>query len=209
MKTTLTEKLDNYLESTHGGLSIIATIGVFIGGLFALSIAHDYNIGTPTALGVVFFLIVFGVMLGGLGAYIVTEKIGYANSAQVSRSLHKHYNSELEKVQAENRELVVSLANARERLADYGCDLVEHDQADKYADKLHTLTNAVYHFGYAMVEDGDLLNGAWDTLRGIDETELTDTAKAQAFADYVVFIYSDEPEFTITTPANYRITPIG
>jgi hypothetical protein len=209
MKTTLTEKLDNYLESTLGGISLIATIGVFIGSLFALSIAYDYNIGTPTAFGVVFFLVVFGTILGGLGAYIVTEKIGYANSAQVSRSLHKHYNSELEKVQAENLALVADLANARERLADYGCDLVEHDKADKYADKLHTLTNAVYHFGYAMVEDSDLLNGAWDTLRGIDEAELTDTAKAQAFADYVVFIYSDEPEFTITTPANYRIAPIG
>lgn len=209
MKTTLTQKVDNYLESTLGGISLIATIGVFIGGLFGLGIAHDYNIGTPTALGVVFFLMVFGVILGSLGAYIVTEKIGYANSSQVSRSLHEHYNGELEKVQAENRELVVSLANARERLADYGCDLVEHDQADKYADKLHTLTSAVYHFGYAMVEDSDLLNGAWDTLRGIDGTELTDTEKAQAFADYVVFIYSDEPEFTVTTPANYRIAPIG
>ena len=187
MKTTLTQKVDNYLESTLGGISIIATIGVFIGGLFGLGIAHDYNIGTPTALGVVFFLIVFGVMLGGLGAYIVTEKIGYANSAQVSRSLHKHYGSELDKVQDENTALVADLANARQRLADYGCDLVEHDKADKYTDKLHTLTLALWAFGYAMVEDSDLLNGAWDTLRGIDGTELTDTEKAQAFSDYVVF----------------------
>jgi len=209
VKTTLTQKLDNYLETTHGTITLLATIGVFIGGLFALSLAHDYGVTTPTAFGIVLFLVAFGVVLGALGAYIVAEKVGYANSAQVSRSLHKHYNGEIEKVQAENSALVADLANARERLARDGSDLVEHEQADKYADKLHTLTNAVYHFGYAMVEDGDLLNGAWDTLRGIDETELTDTAKAQAFADYVVFIYSDEPEFTITTPANYRIAPIG
>lgn len=265
MKTTFSQKIDNYLEKTHGTITLLVAIGATIGALFALGMSSDYGITTATSFGIVLFLVFFGSVLGALGAYIVAEKIGYANSAQVSRSLHKHYGNELEKVRAEiesitngyralntenadsariigelrdkvraltaerdeltervevlqesradwrtaydkvraeNLALVASLANARERLADYGCDLVEHDKADEYADKLHTLTNAVYHFGYAMVEDSDLLNGAWDTLRGIDGTELTDTAKAQAFADYVVFIYSDEPEFTITTPAN-------
>ena len=192
MKTTLTEKLDNYLESTLGGISLIATIGVFIGSLFALSIAYDYNIGTPTAFGVVFFLVVFGTILGGLGAYIVTEKIGYANSAQVSRSLHKHYNGEIEKVQAENRALVASLANARERLARGGSDLVEHEQADKYADTLHTLTNAVYHFGWALIEDGDLFESAKFRLLALHCETLTDTAKAQAFREYVLDIYADD-----------------
>ena len=220
MKTTLTEKLDNYLESTHGTITLLATIGVVIGGLFALSLAHDYGVTTPTAFGMVLFLVGFGVVLGGLGAYIVAEKVGYANSAQVSRSLHKHYNGEIEKVQAElasvtngyrslntenadsaraiqqlrdeNRALVASLANARERLARSGSDLVEHEQADKYADTLHTLTNAVYHFGWALIEDGDLFESAKFRLLALHCEPLTDTAKAQAFREYVLDIYADD-----------------
>lgn len=112
----------------------------------------------------------------------------------------------LETLTEQNRDTVARFAHARELLAETGLDLVDHEQADAYSDKLHTLNHALWAFGYAMVEDSDLLNGAWDTLRGIDETELTDTAKAQAFADYVVFIYSDEPEFTITTPAKLEYT---
>jgi hypothetical protein len=101
MKTTLTQKIDNYLEKTSGMITILSLIGAIIGSLFALGMSSDYGITTPTSFGVVFFLVFFGSVLGALGAYIVAEKIGYANSAQVSRSLHKHYNTELDKVRAE------------------------------------------------------------------------------------------------------------
>ena len=101
MKTTLTKKIDNYLETTHGTITLLATIGAFIGALFALGMSSDYDVQAPHAFGIVFFLVFFGSVLGALGAYIVAEKIGYANSAQVSRSLHKHYGNELEKVRAE------------------------------------------------------------------------------------------------------------
>lgn len=111
MKTTLTQKIDNYLETNHGIVTLLATICVFVGGLFALGMSDDYGIATLTSFGVVFFLVVFGAIIGALGAYIIAEKIGYANSAQVSRSLHKHYNAELANLQAE-------LANAYTAHAD-------------------------------------------------------------------------------------------
>ena len=101
MKTTLTKKIDNYLEKTHGTITLLVAIGVTVGALFALGMSSDYGITTATSFGVVLFLMFFGSVLGALGAYIVAEKIGYANSAEVSRSLHKHYGNELEKVRAE------------------------------------------------------------------------------------------------------------
>lgn len=220
MKTTFTQKVDNYLETNHGIITLLSLIGVFIGSLYALGMAHDYGVTTAMAFFIVLFLMAFGVALGSFGTYTITEKIGYANSAQVSRSLHKHYNGELEKVQAdlasvtngyrslntenadsaraiqqlrdENRALVASLASARERLADYGCDLVEHDKADKYADKLHTLTNAVFHFAWALIEDGDLFESAKFRLLALHCEPLTDTAKALEFREYVLDIYADD-----------------
>ena len=101
MKTTLSQKIDNYLEKTHGTITLLVAIGATIGALFALGMSSDYDVQAPHAFGIVFFLVFFGSVLGALGAYIVAEKIGYANSAQVSRSLHKHYGNELEKVRAE------------------------------------------------------------------------------------------------------------
>jgi uncharacterized membrane-anchored protein YhcB (DUF1043 family) len=255
MKTTLTQKIDNYLETTHGAMTLLTTIGVFIGSLFALGISHDYNLATATAFGLVSFLVVVGVMLGGLGAYIVAEKNGERNTADTARHLHKYYKNELGKVQAElasaytahaetldgladysalahavtvaqdtvtaltaqrdgylaicntnellvsalretharnERELVADLARYRQRLADYGCDLVEHDHADKYADTLHTLTNAVYHFGWALIEDYDLFESAKFRLLALHGETTTDTAKAQAFREYVLDIYADD-----------------
>lgn len=220
MKTTLTQKIDNYLETNHGIVTLLATICVFVGGLFALGMSSDYGITRLTSFGVVFFLVVFGAIIGALGAYIIAEKIGYTNTAQVSRSLHKHYNSELAKIASalhcgtgeavaqadyltrelfrlrelaetqeqeidalerdgvatsqklifarrdlataerhrdgyrslvatnevltsalretharKERELVADLAWARELLARLGCDLVEHELADAYAEK--------------------------------------------------------------------------
>jgi hypothetical protein len=248
MKTTLTKKIDNYLETTHGTITLLVAIGATIGALFALGMSSDYGITTATSFGIVFFLVFVGSVLGALGAYIVAEKIGYANSAQVSRSLHKHYGNELEKVRAEiesitngyralntenadsariigelrdmntelgkrivtgtteltraystvselqnvKRELIADLARYRQRLADYGCDLVEHDRADKYADTLHTLTNAVYHFGWALIEDGDLFESAKFRLLALHGETTTDTEKAQAFREYVLDIYADD-----------------
>ena len=98
MKTTFSQKIDNYLEKTHGTITLLVAIGATIGALFALGMSSDYGITMPTSFGIVFFLVFFGSVLGALGAYIVAEKIGYANSAQVSRSLHKHYGNELAKV---------------------------------------------------------------------------------------------------------------
>ena len=266
MKTTLTQKIDNYLETTHGAMTLLTTIGVFIGSLFALGISHDYNLATATAFGLVSFLVVVGVMLGGLGAYIVAEKNGERNTADTARHLHKYYKNELGKVQAElasaytahadtldsqadyselahaltvaqdtittltaqrdgylaicntnellvsalretharnERELVADLARYRQRLADYGCDLVEHDHADKYADTLHTLTNAVYQFGWALIEDGDLFESAKFRLLALHGETTTDTAKAQAFREYVLDIYADDdtPSVFLGTPS--------
>jgi FtsZ-binding cell division protein ZapB len=109
MKTTLTKKIDNYLEKTHGTITLLVAIGVTVGALFALGMSSDYGITTATSFGVVLFLMFFGSVLGALGAYIVAEKIGYANSAEVSRSLHKHYNGELEKVRADERDAVANV----------------------------------------------------------------------------------------------------
>ena len=119
MKTTLTHKLDNYLEKTSGMITILSLIGAIIGSLFALGMSSDYGITAPTSFGVVFFLVFFGSVLGALGAYIVAEKIGYANSAQVSRSLHKHYNNELGKVQAELSSAYTAHADTLDSQADY------------------------------------------------------------------------------------------
>lgn len=101
MKTTLTQKLDNYLEKTHGTITLLVAIGAIIGALFALGMSSDYGVQALHAFGVVFFLIVFGAMLGALGAYIVAEKNGEKNVASTARYLHKHYGNELEKVRAE------------------------------------------------------------------------------------------------------------
>lgn len=255
MKTTLTQKLDNWLEKTSGMITILSLIGVFVGGLFALSLAHDYNLGTGNAFGVVIFLVFFGVCLGAMGAWVFVEKQGEQNTANTAKHLHKYYKNELGKVQAElasaytahadtldsqadysalahaltvaqdtvtaltaqrdgylaicntnellvsalretharnERELVADLARYRQRLADYGCDLVEHDKADKYADTLHTLTNAVYHFGWALIEDSDLFESAKFRLLALHTETTTDTAKAQAFREYVLDIYADD-----------------
>ena len=111
MKTTLTKKIDNYLEKTHGTITLLVAIGVTVGALFALGMSSDYGITIPTSFGVVLFLVFFGSVLGALGAYIVAEKIGYANSAQVSRSLHKHYGNELERYAPKLRALPTDTAH--------------------------------------------------------------------------------------------------
>jgi regulator of replication initiation timing len=108
-----------------------------------------------------------------------------------------------DKVRAERDALVASLANARERLASDGSDLVEHDLADKYSDKLHTFTNAVYHFGWALIEDGDLFESAKFALLAIHGENLTETASAQVFRDYVLDIYADDDAPTTPTPTDY------
>jgi hypothetical protein len=101
MKTTLTQKIDNYLEKTHGMITILSLIGVFVGALFALGMSSDYGITAPTSFGVVLFLVFFGVCLGGMGTWVFVEKVGEQNTANTARHLHKHYGNELEKVRAE------------------------------------------------------------------------------------------------------------
>ena len=98
MKTTFTQKLDNWLEKTSGMITILSLIGVFVGGLFALSLAHDYNLGTGNAFGVVIFLVFFGVCLGGMGTWVFVEKVGEQNTANTAKHLHAYYKNELDKV---------------------------------------------------------------------------------------------------------------
>jgi len=98
MKTTLTQKLDNWLEKTSGMITILSLIGAFVGGLFALSLAHDYNTGTANAFGIVIFLVFFGVCLGGMGTWVIVEKVGEQNTANTAKHLHKYYKNELDKV---------------------------------------------------------------------------------------------------------------
>jgi hypothetical protein len=98
MKTTFTQKLDNWLEKTSGMITILSLIGVFIGALFALSLAHDYNTGTANAFGIVIFLVFFGVCLGGMGTWVFVEKVGEQNTANTARHLHAYYKNELDKV---------------------------------------------------------------------------------------------------------------
>ena len=122
MKTTLTQKIDNYLEKTHGTITLLVAIGATVGALFALGMSSDYSITTATSFGLVLFLVAFGSVLGALGAYVVAEKIGYANSADVSRSLHKHYGNELEKVRAE----IESVTNGYRALNTENADNAKH-----------------------------------------------------------------------------------
>jgi hypothetical protein len=98
VKTTLTQKLDNWLEKTSGMITLLSAIGVFVGGLFALSLAHDYNLGTGNAFGIVIFLVFFGVCLGGMGTWVFVEKVGEQNTANTAKHLHAYYRNELDKV---------------------------------------------------------------------------------------------------------------
>jgi hypothetical protein len=98
MKTTFTQKLDNWLEKTSGMITLLSLIGVFIGGLFALSLAHDYNLGTGNAFGVVIFLVFFGVCLGGMGTWVFVEKVGEQNTANTAKHLHAYYRNEMKKI---------------------------------------------------------------------------------------------------------------
>jgi hypothetical protein len=158
--------------------------------------------------------------ISGVSVYVITTELRDIQSRKTRKTLNKYHTqqvnelsdaivkleTQLRNANETQRDTVARFAHARQLLAETGLDLVEHEQADAYTDKLHTLNHALWAFGYAMVEDSDLLNGAWDTLRGIDATQLTPTQKAEAFAEYVLFIYSDEPEFTITTPAKLDYT---
>jgi signal transduction histidine kinase len=98
MKTTFTQKLDNWLEKTSGMITLLSLIGVFVGGLFALSLAHDYNLGTGNAFGVVIFLVFFGVCLGGMGTWVFVEKVGEQNTANTAKHLHAYYRNEMMKI---------------------------------------------------------------------------------------------------------------
>lgn len=134
MKTTLTQKVDNYLETNHGIVTILGSIGALIVSLFALGMAHDYSISLVTSATVVAFLMVFGAFLGAFGAYIIAEKIGYANSAKVSRSLHKHYNGELEKAQAE-----LALVRAENKVLAHSADYADLAYSHKQLTSLYEL----------------------------------------------------------------------
>jgi len=100
-------------------ITILSLIGVFVGGLFALSLAHDYNLGTGNAFGVVIFLVFFGVCLGAMGAWVFVEKQGEQNTANTAKHLHKYYKNELGKVQAELASAYTAHADTLDSQADY------------------------------------------------------------------------------------------
>lgn len=148
-------------------------------------------------------------VLVGITAVAVGVTVGMVKDEQIARIVrgYRALNAEcsdsartIGELRDTNRALVAQLANARERLAESGSDLVEHQQADKYADKLHTFTNAVYHFGWALIEDYDLFESAKYALLGIHGKNLTETASAQVFRDYVLDIYADDDA---PTPTDY------
>ena len=163
MKTTFTQKLDNYLEKTHGTITLLSLIGAFIGALFALGMSSDYGVQALHAFGVVFFLVVFGAMLGALGAYIVAEKNGEKNVASTARYLHKHYGNELEKVRAE-------------------CDALEHDFAltiRKHNDQIVKVRNEFLDENE--LETSSLVNLIKIALNPSDEDNAEAMADLQAF----------------------------
>ena len=112
----------------------------------------------------------------------------------------------LETLTEQNRDTVARFAHARELLAETGLDLVEHEQADTYTDKLRILKSALYHFGWALVEDSDLYESAKFALLSIHADKLTETTSAQVFADYVLDIYADDVEPTAVIPATLEYT---
>ena len=118
MKTTFTQKIDNYLEKTHGTMTLLATIGAIIGTLFALGMSSDYGVKMLDAFGVVFFLVMFGAILGALGAYIIAEKIGEKNVANTARALHNYYNAKLEKVETDNAKLCADISRLENGVMD-------------------------------------------------------------------------------------------
>jgi hypothetical protein len=100
-------------------ITLLSLIGVFVGALFALSLAHDYNLGTGNAFGVVIFLVFFGVCLGGMGTWVFVEKVGEQNTANTARHLHAYYKNELGKVQAELSSAYTAHADTLDSQADY------------------------------------------------------------------------------------------
>ena len=119
---------------------------------------------------------------------------------------HARDKSRLVSLTEQNRDTVARFAHARELLAETGLDLVEHEQADTYTDKMRILKSALYHFGWALVEDSDLYESAKFALLSIHADKLTETMSAQVFADYVLDIYADDIEPTAVTPATSDYT---
>lgn len=161
-----------------------------------------HYIDLMSALFIVVALLFIGAISSGVAVAVVKD----GHIARIVRG-YRALNAEcsdsartIGELRDTNRALVAQLANARERLAETGIDLVEHQQADKYADKLHTFTNAVYQFGWALIEDYDLFESAKYALLGIHGKNLTETASAQVFRDYVLDIYADDDA---PTPTDY------
>jgi hypothetical protein len=165
----------------------------------------NYYIDFTSAVFIVVALLFIGAISSGVSVAVVKDE-HLARVVRGYRSLNTE-NRDSARIIGElrdtNRALVASLANARERIARDGSDLIEHDLADKYADKLHTFTNAVYHFGWALIEDGDLFESAKFALLAIHGENLTETASAQVFRDYVLDIYADDDAPTTPTPTDY------
>lgn len=92
-------------------------------------------------------------LLVAVTAVAVGVVVGMVKDAQLARVVrgYRALNSEcsdsariIGELRDTNRALVANLAHARERLADGGCDLVEHDDADAYADELREAHGETY-----------------------------------------------------------------
>lgn len=88
------------------------------------------------------FIVVALLFIGSIATGVVVAVVKDEHLARVVRG-YRALNTEcsdsariIGELRDTNRALVANLAHARERLADGGCDLVEHDDADAYADEL-------------------------------------------------------------------------
>ena len=88
------------------------------------------------------FVCVSVLLIGSLSTGIVVACVKDGEVARITRG-YRTLNTEnrdsaraIHELRETNRALVADLANARERLARDGSDLVEHDDADAYADEL-------------------------------------------------------------------------
>lgn len=105
-----------------------------------------YSMDFMSAVFVVVALLFIGAISSGIAVAVVKDE-HLARVVRGYRSLNTE-NRDSARIIGElrdtNRALVANLAHARERLADGGCDLVEHDDADAYADELREAHGETY-----------------------------------------------------------------
>jgi len=97
-----------------------------------------HYIDLMSALFIVCALLFIGAISSGVAVAVVKDE-QIARIVRGYRALNTECSDSariIGELRDTNRALVADLAHARERLADGGCDLVEHDDADAYADEL-------------------------------------------------------------------------